>query len=55
VTHTFLYDVVEVHHETKGTFKVNRQWLKPYIHGDFKRKSIPLSLLMSNENQNKSC
>jgi hypothetical protein len=47
--------VLEVHHETKGTLKVNRQWLKPYIHGDFKKKKHSIKLTMSKENQNKSC
>ena len=35
VIQVFPYRAIEVHHEEKGTFKVNVQKLKPYMDGDF--------------------
>lgn len=41
----FPYGVVEVSHETKGTFMVNGQRLKPYLNGDFNKQKTTIELL----------
>ena len=45
VTQVFPYEAVEVHHEEKGTFKVNGQKLKPYMDGDFNSKKCSIDLI----------
>lgn len=35
VTHVFPYKAIEVYYKIKGTFKVNRKMLKPYMDGEF--------------------
>lgn len=45
----FLYGVVGVHHEPKGTFKVNRQRLKPFVSGEFDKKKFSINLINPKE------
>ena len=45
VTQVFPYGAVEVHHEKKGTFKVNGQRLKPYMDGDFNLEKCSIDLI----------
>ena len=45
VTQVFPYRAIEVHHEEKGTFKVNVQKLKPYMDGDFNSKKCSIDLI----------
>ena len=45
VTQVLPYGAVEVHHEQKGTFKVNRQRLKPYMNGDFNSEKCSIDLI----------
>ncbi|GKV46874.1 hypothetical protein SLEP1_g53835 [Rubroshorea leprosula] len=40
VTRIFPYGVVKVSHDTKGTFKVNGQLLKPYMDGGYNKHGI---------------
>ncbi|KAL5540817.1 hypothetical protein UlMin_043787 [Ulmus minor] len=42
VTKVFPYGAVEISHETKGTFKVNGQRLKPYFDGEFNKQKDSL-------------
>ncbi|KAL5566901.1 hypothetical protein UlMin_019055 [Ulmus minor] len=42
VTKVFPYGSVEISHETKGTFKVNGQRLKPYFDGEFNKQKDSL-------------
>ncbi|KAL5550248.1 hypothetical protein UlMin_000424 [Ulmus minor] len=44
VTKVFPYGSVEISHETKGTFKVNGQRLKPYFDGEFNKQKDSLQL-----------
>ncbi|KAJ4700581.1 Retrovirus-related Pol polyprotein [Melia azedarach] len=44
VLRVFLYGAVEVHHDTKGTFKVNGQRLKHYVEGDFEQCKSTITL-----------
>ncbi|KAJ4716943.1 DNA-directed DNA polymerase [Melia azedarach] len=44
VVRVFPYDVVEINHETKGTFKVNGQRLKHYIDNDFEQSKTIIIL-----------
>ncbi|KAL5549292.1 hypothetical protein UlMin_004523 [Ulmus minor] len=44
VTKVFPYGAVEISHETKGTFKVNGQRLKPYFDGEFNKQKDSLQL-----------
>lgn len=42
VVKVFPHRAVEVHHETKGTFKVNAQRLKPYVEGAFNKQKTSI-------------
>ncbi|XP_031264677.1 uncharacterized protein LOC116123024 [Pistacia vera] len=44
VTQVYPYGAVEISHEEKGTFEVNRQRLKLYIDGALSCKSLPIKL-----------
>lgn len=44
VVRVFPYGAVEVHHDTKGTFKVNGQRLKHYVEGDFEQCKSTITL-----------
>ncbi|GLU07084.1 hypothetical protein SLE2022_240580 [Rubroshorea leprosula] len=44
VTRIFPYGVVEVSHDTKGTFKVNGQLLKPYMDGGYNKHVMAIEL-----------
>ncbi|KAJ4720983.1 DNA-directed DNA polymerase [Melia azedarach] len=44
VVRVFPYSAVEVHHDTKGTFKVNGQRLKHYVEGDFEQCKSTITL-----------
>lgn len=41
----FPYGVIEVHHETKGTFKVNGQILKLYVEGEINMQKSSINLM----------
>lgn len=42
VVKVFPHGAVEVHHKTKGTFKVNGQRLKPYVEGAFNKQKTSI-------------
>ena len=44
VTQAFPHGGAEIMHPKKGTFKVNKQWLKPYFGGEIhaNKQTIPL-------------
>ncbi|XP_031249400.1 uncharacterized protein LOC116107240 [Pistacia vera] len=44
VTKVYPYGAIDISHEQKGTFKVNRQRLKPYINGALSCKTLPIRL-----------
>ncbi|XP_052209243.1 uncharacterized protein LOC127812756 [Diospyros lotus] len=44
VVQVYPYGAVEVTHDTKGTFKVNEQRLKPYLGGDFPKDKVSTAL-----------
>ncbi|KAL5583011.1 hypothetical protein UlMin_015453 [Ulmus minor] len=44
VSRVFPYGAIEVTHETKGTFKVNGQRLKPYFEEEFSKEKSSLEL-----------
>ena len=44
ITKAFPYGVFEIAHPDKGSFKVNRAQLKPYIDGGFDRQKTTIEL-----------
>ena len=45
VTGVFPYGAVEVSNDSKCTFKVNGQCLKPYFEGDFNKQKVSIDLI----------
>lgn len=45
ITGVFLYGAIEVSNDSKGTFKVNGQRLKPYFEGDFNKQKVSIDLI----------
>ncbi|XP_035544630.1 uncharacterized protein LOC118348012 [Juglans regia] len=45
VTGVFPYGAVEVSNDSKHTFKVNGQHLKPYFRGDFNKQKVSIDLI----------